>query len=47
MDSEYNLIGEGSLSSVDEFINDKGNRVQRRGNFEKACFAISFASGGL
>jgi len=38
MDSEYNLIGEGSLSSVDEFINDKGNRVERRGNFEKEYY---------
>ena len=45
MDSEYNLIDEGSLSSVDEFINDKGNRVERRGNFEKASFAITSVFG--
>lgn len=39
MDSEYKVYELGP--EADDFINDKGNRVQRRGDFEKDRFVNS------
>ena len=39
VDSEYKVYELGP--EADDFINDKGNRVQRRGDFEKDCFVSS------
>ena len=36
VDSEYKVYELGP--EADDFINDKGNRVERRGDFEKDCF---------